>query len=99
MACLRHYSGGPVPECLCCGEKRAEFLQIDHIFGGGRKHRAGFSRWFESLAKRGFPEEPMLTVLCANCNHAKETCGVCPHSANEIHDAQIAKELEDCDPW
>ena len=34
---LIHY-GGPVPKCACCGESHIEFLSIDHIGGGGKKH-------------------------------------------------------------
>jgi hypothetical protein len=68
--------------CACCGESELSFLQIDHINGGGRKHRkeikswggANFYRWLE---KRGFPEG--YQVLCANCNSAKSLLSECPH--------------------
>lgn len=67
-------------KCACCGEDEPEFLQMDHIDGGGTKHRnslsssSGFYRW---LKKNGFP--PGFQVLCANCNHAKGRLGICPH--------------------
>lgn len=56
-------------ECSCCGS--TEDLQIDHILGGGRKHK-------ESLGG-GWPlyvwlrdNEPMgFQVLCATCNVSK----------------------------
>jgi hypothetical protein len=35
---LSFYSKGE-PYCICCGEKTLEFLSIDHINGGGRRHR------------------------------------------------------------
>src|SRR3990167_4100247 len=38
MQVMRHYGGDP-PMCACCGETELDFLTIDHINGGGRKHR------------------------------------------------------------
>src|SRR5262245_47553294 len=35
LACFAHYG----TECACCGETHIEFLGIDHINGGGHKHR------------------------------------------------------------
>lgn len=76
---LTHYSNGE-PHCACCGESRVEFLCIDHIQGGGLKHRrivgtgTAFYKW---LKKNGFPSG--YQVLCYNCNMAKAIYGVCPH--------------------
>jgi hypothetical protein len=61
------------------------FLSLDHIDGGGNKHRkelfgdkgeSGLSlyRWAKN---NGYP--PIFQVLCMNCNHAKHVLGVCPH--------------------
>lgn len=81
---LTHYGGNP-PKCACCGETIMEFLTIDHIHGGGNKHRkkvmrnakrAG-SEFYYWLRKNGFPEG--FQVLCYNCNCAKAYCGICPH--------------------
>src|SRR5437660_669573 len=56
-------------KCKCCGETRHEFLSIDHIKGGGRKHTesigahgAAFHAW---LRKRGYPQED-YRLLCMN---------------------------------
>ena len=38
MQVLMHYSGD-YPFCSCCGEKTIEFLSIDHINGGGYRHK------------------------------------------------------------
>ena len=38
MEALTHYGGNP-PRCACCGESHVEFLSIDHINGGGRRHK------------------------------------------------------------
>ena len=65
--------------CACCGEYRFAFLTIDHIEGGGRKHREQFTsndalyRWLKQEQREGF------RVLCYNCNCARGNFGKCPH--------------------
>ena len=80
MVALLHYSDGD-PKCQCCGERRYEFLSLDHIEGNGRKHRAEMSkdktfisRW---LKQNNYP--PGFRVLCHNCNLAIGAFGYCPH--------------------
>jgi len=73
---LRHYSGSP-PRCAVCGEEDLVVLCIDHINGGGAKHRrelgktlsAGGGMFYNWLVKNSFPEG--FQVLCANCNIRK----------------------------
>lgn len=81
---LAHYGG----VCACCGESQYEFLAIDHINGGGTKHRIGlgtvargssFVRW---LIKQGLPEG--YRVLCHNCNAALGLYGFCPHQKDVL---------------
>lgn len=67
--------------CACCSEDRFEFLAIDHVNGGGNKHRrevtglgAKFYKWLE---QNHFPEG--FRVLCHNCNMALGHFGYCPH--------------------
>jgi len=71
---LSHYGN----KCACCGETETKFLTIDHIKGGGYKHRkkirVPFYYW---LIKNDFPEG--FQVLCMNCNFAKGMHGECPH--------------------
>ena len=73
--CVKHYG----PSCKCCGEDRYEFLAIDHIHGGGRKHRmqigGKLARW---LVRNKFPEG--FRILCHNCNMALGQYGFCPHT-------------------
>lgn len=74
---LAYYGG----KCACCGETRHEFLAIDHIDGGGAKHRRserGASCATSWLIKHNFPTG--FQVLCHNCNMAKGFYGVCPHT-------------------
>lgn len=80
MDALIAYSGNP-PRCQCpggCSETYEEFLTIDHIEGGGNKHRhdigGNFYRW---LRQNKYP--PGFRVLCMNCNFAIGKRGYCPH--------------------
>lgn len=74
IKCLTKYGG----VCACCKEGRYEFLAIDHINGGGNKHRKEIGgklvRW---LKKNNYPEG--FRVLCHNCNHSRGMYGYCPH--------------------
>lgn len=73
-------------KCACCGELERKFLTLDHINGGGNRHRieiggrkdsAGLPTYL-NLYKRGFP--PGFQVLCMNCNFGKRmNNGECPH--------------------
>lgn len=65
--------GGVV--CKRCGFDDIRALSIDHVNGGGNKHRrelgksatgSWFYRW---LVKNGFPEG--FQVLCMNCQFIK----------------------------
>jgi len=67
--------------CVCCGEDRIEFLSIDHIGGGGNKHRKSLGRtgyhFYYWLRRKGYPEG--FRVLCHNCNQSWGHYGHCPH--------------------
>ena len=72
-------------KCDCCGERRWEFLVIDHKFGGGDKHRlslgckTGGYPFYAKLKKMNYPFKDELRVLCCNCNSALGYYGYCPH--------------------
>lgn len=72
---IEHYGG----KCACCGESNIKFLTVDHINGGGRKHRVKvFNKIYHWLIKHNFP--PDYQILCWNCNCGKAiNHGVCPH--------------------
>lgn len=68
--------------CKCCGESRPQFLSMDHIHGGGNKHRresrlTNSTDLFLWIVRHGFPST--FQVLCHNCNLAKGFYGRCPH--------------------
>jgi len=71
------YYGG---KCKCCGENRREFLSIDHIGGGGTKHRKeiGQQNIYQWLKKNNYPK--VFRVLCHNCNMSIGFYGYCPHN-------------------
>ena len=78
--CLEYYG----KECVCCAEKKVEFLTIDHKNGQGniqRKKLFGYNvgglhmyRW---LKKNNFPNS--FQILCMNCNWATRYREQCPH--------------------
>jgi hypothetical protein len=67
---LFHYSDGKL-SCLHCGENIFELLTIDHILGGGNKHRKamGLKNIYVWLRRNNFPSG--YQVLCYNCNLVK----------------------------
>ena len=72
---LAHYGN----KCECCGEDKKEFLSIDHINGGGNKHRKdiGHLNIYVWLKRNNYPKG--FRILCHNCNMAKAFYGYCPH--------------------
>lgn len=83
---IKHYGG----KCACCGESRREFLALDHIGGGGNKHRKslktnGGGTFYAYLHARGYPHG--YRVLCHNCNQARGSYGYCPHEIVKIKPA------------
>jgi hypothetical protein len=84
IAALEAYSNGS-PRCQCCGETHIEFLTIDHINGGGGKHRRELGkssgRVFRWLRNNGYPEG--FRVLCINCNWSRGLYGYCPHEQGD----------------
>lgn len=76
MEVLTHYG----LRCACCGDTTIEFLSLDHIEGGGNKHRksiGGGANLYRWIVKNNFPEG--FQVLCFNCNLSKGFYGRCPH--------------------
>lgn len=60
--------------CVTCGESRLACLSIDHVNGGGEKHRRGLRQagglpFYSWLKRQGFPVG--YQTLCMNCQFAK----------------------------
>jgi hypothetical protein len=72
-------------KCDCCGEGHKEFLGIDHINGGGRKHRKALHdqySLYRQIRNAGFPKD-IYRLLCHNCNQSYGLFGYCPHKNPE----------------
>jgi len=71
--------------CSCCGETEISFLVIDHINGGGTKHRKNLSSGssiYTWLKQNNYPDG--FRVLCHNCNWGIYlNNGICPHKKND----------------
>lgn len=86
MATMKAYGG----KCVCCGEKRLEFLAIDHIGGRKRGHeidKLGGTYLYQWLRAHGFPKNLHIRVLCHNCNCARGYVGYCPHEKERANEA------------
>lgn len=70
-------------QCACCGENHYMFLSLDHINGGGNKHRGESSSYkiYGQAVKTYQPDK--YQVLCYNCNFAKSDDKECPHATLE----------------
>lgn len=69
--------------CVCCGESELVFLTLDHVNGGGGKHRKQnkAAKIYQRLRRLQYPEAldgHVFRVLCFNCNWAVYRGG-CPH--------------------
>ena len=84
-------------ECTCCGEKRTDFLTLDHILGDGAEHRkeigstnkksntTAVHRW---IVKNNFPSD--FQVLCFNCNCSKGVGEYCIHKLEKTAETLLA---------
>lgn len=75
---------GAFCHCPGCNATAVEFLTLEHLSGGGGKHRKkkGAHGVYLELRKQGWPKDK-YTVLCMNCNFAKGKYGYCPHDRAE----------------
>ena len=71
-------------KCICCGDSHWEFLTMDHVDGGGHKHRKEVvgSHLYAWLKRNNFP--PGFQLMCMNCNFAKGIFGKCPHVSEAV---------------
>lgn len=82
--------GGPHCACLRCPQRELEMismLTIDHINGGGNKHRKEISKdrggvcFYRWLKQNKYP--PGYQVMCWNCNLSKRY-GPCEHTQSLV---------------
>jgi hypothetical protein len=68
-------------KCDCCGETEIEFLSLDHVNGGGHRHRiavGGARSLLRILRDAGWPKEG-YRLLCMNCQFGFRYGRTCPH--------------------
>lgn len=71
-------------KCTCCGETRIEFLVADHINNDGARRRKNRDHphhghaLYMWILKNKLPAD--FTVLCYNCNNARQFSRACPHA-------------------
>jgi hypothetical protein len=61
--------------CVSCGIEDLDVLSVDHIDGGGNKHRkevGGGHEFYCYLRKNNFPDKDKYQILCMNCQFKKE---------------------------
>ena|SRR5258708_15106578 len=83
---LQHYCGSGTPFCMCpgCKETTLEFLSIDHVNGGGERHRKEIGSSYINYWLRNNNYPPGFQVLCHNCNQAKGCYRRCPHQTRVL---------------
>jgi hypothetical protein len=68
-------------KCVCCGITEPTMLTLDHVDGGGTRHKKEIGRgyhYYRWLKNNGFPTK--LQVMCYNCNSSKHlNGGICVH--------------------
>lgn len=89
---MSRYCGGS-PRCQCpgCDTTFLGFLQIDHVKGGGNKHRTNANHPLRGdhlliwIRRNNYPDD--FQVLCANCNSpgGKGTRKYCPLRGKPHH--------------
>lgn len=86
-------------KCACCQVDDPGFLTIDHVHGGGTKHRKQLNRnsIYSWLVKQKFPEG--FQTLCFNCNLGRSKCGgVCPHESERQANAAMLQSTQASNP-
>ena len=71
-------------KCTCCGNDRKECLSLDHVEGGGGRHRRSIGNghtFYQWLRKNGYPKG--YRILCMSCNFAKRYKKECPHEREQ----------------
>lgn len=70
LTVFSHYCGG-LPRCQSCGVVDLRVLTVDHIEGGGTRHRRKIHRsnFYKWLLDAGFPDG--YQILCMNCQWIK----------------------------
>lgn len=71
--------------CVCCGEWRDSFLDIDHIHNDGAAQRRAYGphQTYAEVLSMENPREK-YQLLCSNCNQSKRRLGRCEHESERL---------------
>lgn len=73
--------------CSCCGESEIRFLTCEHLIAGQgiaqRKTEIHGPNLYKQIRMEGYPKDK-YTVLCMNCNFARNHGNTCPHEAERL---------------
>ena len=67
--------------CACCGEQARRVLTVDHVQGGGTRHRRELSDprdYYRSILAEGCTPD-RYRLLCLNCHESVNERGECHH--------------------
>jgi len=68
--------------CACCGEQARRVLTVDHVQGGGTRHRRELRdprAYYRSIISEGVPAD-RYRLLCLNCHESVNERGRCHHA-------------------
>ena len=77
-------------KCSICGESRIDGLTIDHIGGGGSKHKKEIGNIYLWLKKNCYPTDE-FQVLCMNCQMEKKITNNECHANGNLTPKQLKK--------
>lgn len=92
---LNHYSNHNL-KCKNCNEIHIEFLEIDHINGGGKKHKKSLHLYgnalYRWLVKNNYPDG--YQVLCSNCNWKKRKSSMVGITGSDHQKSRYKRSLK-----
>lgn len=80
------------PNCACCGESNIAFLTVEHTDNSGADHRRRLNPNASTRASSSLilyrdilkERNPVIAILCYNCNCASYKHEGCPHKKSGL---------------
>lgn len=84
---FNHYCNNDIC-CKHCGLKTVELLTVDHIHGGGNKHKKEVRSLYSWIKRNNYPDG--FQILCWSCQLRKKTEEIKPKNPTEVQLRQSA---------